>query len=704
MLHIALAGNPNVGKSSLFNLLTGLNQKVGNFPGVTIERKTGSLALPDGSQALVTDLPGTYSLYPKSPDERVVSDFLTSSDASQCPDLILLIADASNLKRNLLLYTQIADLGYPILIALNQLDIADNKGVNIDISRLSKKLQCPVIAINARKGKGIAELLVAISQWKKNCSVEERAPFYQFPEAQVDLVRTVSDYLTTRTPYQAFLFAHHFEYSKALTDEQKQAVAFQVKKYNFEGRSLQAAETMSRYTVINQLLSDVMTVATGVRPSWSIKLDKVLTHSVWGYVSFLVILMMIFQAIFSWASIPMDWIDSSIAGLSDALREAMPEGLLTSLLLDGVLAGVGGIIIFVPQIAILFAFISILEDTGYMSRVMFIMDRLMRRFGLNGRSVVPLVSGVACAVPAIMSTRVIDNKRDRLVTIFVTPFMSCSARLPVFAVLIALVIPEYRLLGLVNIQGLVLMALYLFGVVAALLSALVIQRFIPKEQRSFFVMELPVYKWPRWSNVIMDMYTRSKAFVLEAGKVILAISVLLWALSSFGPSDKMDAVEQRVAHAVALHEVDSSQAAVLESSLKLEASYAGILGKTIEPVIKPLGFDWKIGIALITSFAAREVFVGTMSTIYNMGSEAAEDTDTIKERMAREINPETGKPMYDLALGVSLMLFYLLAMQCISTIATTYRETRDWRYPVWQLGYMSGLAYVVSLIAYQILR
>jgi len=399
----------------------------------------------------------------------------------------------------------------------------------------------------------------------------------------------------------------------------------------------------------------------------------------------------------------MDLLDQAVANLNHWVKETLPAGTFNDLITDGVIAGLGGIIIFIPQIALLFAFITILEDTGYMSRVMFIMDRLMRRFGLNGRSVVPLVSGVACAVPAIMSTRVIDNRRDRLVTIFVTPFMSCSARLPVFSVLIALVIPVKRIFGIFQLQGLVLMGLYLAGVVMALLSALLVQNFIKKEQRSFFIMEFPVYKWPRWKNVLFSMYDRSKSFVFEAGKVILAVSIILWALATYGPSEKMAQAEIDAKTQATAQNLDSQTKDNLISSKKLEASYAGILGKSIEPAIKPMGFDWKIGIALITSFAAREVFVGTMSTIYSLGSES-EDTSTITERMRAEKNPETGEPFFTWPLGLSLMLFYLFSMQCMSTLATTYRETKDWRMPVAQLLYMTGIAYLVSTIVYQLFR
>lgn len=697
MLQIALTGNPNVGKSSLFNSLTGLNQKVGNFPGVTVEKRSGYFTLEGNQQAQLTDLPGTYSMHPKSPDERVVYEFLSQNRTDERPDIVLIIADASNLKRNLLLYTQIVDLGYPVLMALNMQDVAESKGINIDIPLLAKKLKCPVIPINARKGKGIPELKLAL----KTLTLSAHEPYYCVNEHDSSLVENLKERFDLPTDYSGFLLAHHYEYLNYLSPAQRTEIASLLTRHLFQGRSLQAAETIDRYATINRLLSDVMTVSPPERPSWSIRLDKVLTHRIYGYAIFLLILVIIFQSIFSWASIPMDLLDEGIAQFNHFVKETLPKGTFNDLVTDGVIAGLGGIIIFIPQIALLFAFISILEDTGYMSRVMFIMDRLMRRFGLNGRSVVPLVSGVACAVPAIMSTRVIDNRRDRLVTIFVTPFMSCSARLPVFSVLIALVIPAKRFLGIFQLQGIVLLALYMAGVLMALLSAMVVQHFIKKEQRSFFIMEFPVYKWPRWKNVLFSMYDRSKSFVFQAGKVILAVSIILWALANYGPADKMAAAETETMLQAEQTNLDTTATSNLLASKKLEASYAGILGKSIEPAIRPMGFDWKLGIALITSFAAREVFVGTMSTIYSLGSEN-DDTATITDRMRAEKNRVTGEPFFTLPLGVSLLLFYLFAMQCMSTLATTYRETLDWRMPIAQLVYMTGIAYLISTIVYQL--
>jgi ferrous iron transport protein B len=422
---------------------------------------------------------------------------------------------------------------------------------------------------------------------------------------------------------------------------------------------------------------------------------------VWGYLIFFAVLFLIFQSIFAWAQIPMDFIDQSFTLLSNMVDENLPDGPLFDLISQGVIPGIGGIIIFVPQIAILFACISILEESGYMARVVFLMDKIMRKFGLSGKSVVPLISGLACAIPAIMATRTIDNWKERLITIFVTPFMSCSARLPVFTILVALIIPENKIFGFFNFQGLVLMGLYILGFLAALLSAMALKLLIKTRERSYLIMELPTYRRPRWANVGYTILEKTKAFVFEAGKIILAISIILWVLASYGPGLNMNEARLRVQTEVASENLTEDQIQDRVAAYKLEHSYAGIIGKSIEPIIKPLGYDWKIGIALITSFAAREVFVGTVATIYSLGS--SEDQVTIKTRLKSEINPETGGPRYTPAVGLSLLVFYTLAMQCMSTLAIVKRETKGWKWPALQLAYMTALAYLSAFLVYQIL-
>jgi ferrous iron transport protein B len=699
-LKIPLLGNPNSGKSSLFNHLTGLNQKIGNFPGVTVDKKTGSSKINGSITAEIIDLPGTYSLYPKSLDEQIVFDFLNDPKDALYPDLLLVIVDVSNLKRNLLLFTQIRDLGFPVILALNMLDVAEKSGLNIDIEELKKDLNVPVVSINARTGKGMDVLKAVIA-----------CPIHNAPQSYLDafafapeVVNGIKTGLKINNDYRALQLAHQYKNAVSLNAEQKGFIEGLNKKYNFESHPLQSKETIKRYELINQIiLKTVVDSKADKKDRLSNRIDKVLTHKIFGYKIFFLILFFMFQAIFAWAAVPMDLIDSGVAHLNNFLHLHLPQGPLTDLLTEGLIAGLGGILIFVPQIAILFTFISILEESGYMSRVMFMMDKIMRRFGLNGRSVVPLISGVACAVPAIMATRNIDSWKDRLITIFVTPLMSCSARIPVYTILIALVVPQRKILGIFNLQGLALMALYLLGFLAAIFSAYVMKFIIKSKERSYFIMEFPSYKIPRWKNVGLTIIENVRAFVFQAGKVIISISIVLWVLASYGPGNAMDDAKEKIIAESQLAHLPEQQLENKVAAGKLEASYAGHFGHFIEPVIKPLGFDWKIGIALLTSFAAREVFIGTMSTIYSIGNGTADEA-TIKDRMREEINPSTGLPLYTPALAFSLLIFYAFAMQCMSTLAIVYRETKSWKWPVLQFFYMTGLAYISSLLVYQVLK
>lgn len=688
---IALVGNPNSGKSSLFNLLTGLNQKIGNFPGVTVDKKTGSCELMPGRKANIIDLPGTYSIYPNSKDEQIVFDILVNDHHPLHPDVVVVIADASNFKRNLLLFTQIHDLGLPVVLVLNMIDLAEKSGLHIDQETLSRELGVPVVPMRARTGAGLAELKKVLAE---PVPVADK-PLFPVTEYCPEAVARVREHFSISSDYRAYQLFQQFRINQSMKEEDKQWLEQLSTEVNFQSHELRRTETLKRYEQINELVRKSVRESNELLPKrWTERLDRILTHKIWGYLIFFLILLLIFQAIFAWATVPMDFIDHLFSELSVVLQERLPEGALTDLLTEGIIPGIGGIVIFIPQIAILFGFIALLEESGYMSRVVFLMDKIMRRFGLNGKSVVPLISGVACAIPAIMATRTIDNWKERLITIFVTPLMSCSARLPVYTILIALIIPANPL-----IQGLALMGMYLLGVIAVILSSMLMKAVLKTRDRSFLVMELPTYKMPRWKNVGMTMVEKSRAFVFEAGKIILAISIVLWVLASYGPADRLENAEETIRDRYQEASMDDTEFQRRVEAYKLENSYAGIFGKTIEPVISPLGYDWKIGIALITSFAAREVFVGTMATIYSIGD--VDDESTIKSRMKREVNPETNEPRYNLATGLSLLIFYAFAMQCMSTLAVVYRETGGWKWPVLQTIYMTGLAYVCALVVYQ---
>ncbi|MDB5000335.1 MAG: ferrous iron transporter [Mucilaginibacter sp.] len=699
-IRVALVGNPNTGKSTLFNALTGLNQKIGNFPGVTVEKKIGYSQLPDGRKAEIVDLPGTYSLYPKSKDESIVFSVLAEKESELAPDLIVVILDATNLKRNLLLYTQVADLKIPVIIALNMIDLAKKSEIIIDIDLLAKKLGVPVVPVSARKLEGIAELKTAISFANKFALQQESIDVNAIAP---DLIESISREINTDNPYFALQLAHQHENLAFLTPAESDRIEELEKEHSFHSQKAQATETIARYSYINDVLYDTVTTpVTAHDESHSNKIDKILTHKVFGFIIFLGILLFMFQAIFSWSAYPMSLIEEFFVLIQGGLRNILPAGPLTNLLIDGVVAGLSGVMVFIPQIAILFAFISILEDTGYMSRVTFMMDKIMRKVGLNGKSVVPLIGGFACAVPSIMSTRTIENWKDRMITIMVTPLVTCSARLPVYTLLIALVVPNRNVWWLFNLQGLALTGMYLLSLVSAIVVAYVMKYILKSRERGYFIMELPVYRMPRWNNVLFSMYERAKTFVLEAGKVIIAVSIILWVLSSYAPGNRFEKIEQKYQQPQYTKTIKHNELNRIVSSEKLENSYAGVLGHVIEPVIKPLGFDWKIGIALITSFAAREVFVGTMATIYSVDGDA-DRIESVQEKM-RNAKDLHGQPVFTLAVAFSLMMFYAFAMQCASTIAVVYRETKDWRWPAAQFVYMTVLAYAAAFISYNLLK
>lgn len=678
-----------------------MNQKIGNFPGITVDKKVGYCKLTPDQQAEITDLPGTYSLYPKSKDEAVVFQVLADKHNSSHPDLIVVVADATNLRRNLLLYSQVADLNLPVILALNMTDMATKEGIIIDVDKLSAKLGVQVVPISARSNKGLKELKQAIANVTSIATQEKGADMNVLAGAAIKEVKAL---VGTNNDYYALQLLHQHEHIESFTPQYEQFEAIE-RTHHFESSKLQAAETIARYKHLSTILSGVIEdTGTAKKFVVSDRIDAILTNRFWGFFIFLFILLFVFNAIFSWAAYPMDLIEESFAWLTAVGHEHLPAGVLTDLMLDGVVAGLGGIVIFIPQIAILFAFISILEDTGYMARVTFMMDKIMRKFGLSGRSVVPMIGSLACAVPSIMSARTIESWKDRMITIMVAPLVSCSARLPVYTLLISLIIPQEKVFGVISLQALTLMGMYLISIVAAMVVAFVMKFIIKAKEKSYFIMELPVYRMPRWKNVLYTMYEKSKTFVFEAGKVIIAISIVLWVLASYGPSDKFQAIEKKYAQIESRQ--DSARVSTLErdkSAEKLENSYAGILGHTIEPVIRPLGFDWKIGIALITSFAAREAFVGTMATIYSVDG-GADNEGTIRDKMRVAVDANTGLPLFTFATGFSLMLFYAFAMQCMSTVAVVYRETKSWKWPLIQTAYMTVMAYVASLIAYQILK
>ncbi|WP_445383375.1 ferrous iron transport protein B [Robiginitalea sp. IMCC43444] len=731
-IKVALIGNPNTGKTSVFNALTGLKQKVGNYPGITVEKKQGICKLSRGIKAHILDLPGTYSLNTTSLDESVVVELLLNKNAPDFPDVAVVVTDVENLKRNLLLFTQIKDLRIPALLVINMSDRMSRKGISLDVAALEKKLNTKISLVSTRKNQGLDQLKRQIESFREipaaPCTdISVIAPDYfdrlkkAFPKEDLYKLWVVITQDVNFTPIEK-----HGAVSTA---------SFSIKSKS-ELKRLQHKETILRYQFINGILKETYKVdlaaAKGLRASF----DKILTHKVFGYLIFFVILLTIFQAIYDWSSVPMDFIDALFATASEWVKDTLPSGVLTNLIAEGIIAGIGGIVIFIPQIAFLFFFISILEESGYMSRVVFLMDRLMRPFGLSGKSVVPLISGTACAIPAVMATRNIENWKERLITILVTPFTTCSARLPVYLIIIALVIPEGRFLGM-SYQALTLMLLYLIGFGAAILSAAVLNKVLKIRSRTFFVVEMPNYKLPLLKNVFYTVVEKTKSFVYGAGKIILAISIVLWFLGSNGFSEDFlnaeeivkerverqglnansqvyiqDKIEQYKAALPQSAQIEADSLQVLRSELenravrqevssyRLEHSLIGQMGKSIEPLVQPLGYDWKIGIAVLTSFAAREVFVGTLATIYSVGSD---EEETIKNRMAAEVNEQNGRPLFNLASGISLLLFYAFAMQCMSTLAVVKRETNSWKWPILQLVLMSSFAYVVAFAAYQIL-
>jgi ferrous iron transport protein B len=694
-INVALIGNPNTGKTSVFNQLTGLNQQVGNYPGITVEKKIGFCKLSNNIKANILDLPGTYSLNASSIDESVVIELLLNKNDKLYPDVALVVTEVENLKRNLLLFTQIKDLEIPTILVINMSDRMKYKGIALDIPHLENQLKTKIALISSRKSIGIEELKKLIINYKSL----SKEPCVNASSIDVDYFIRLQKTFPNQLLYKLWLvITQDVNFLNLERNEIRGAFT----KSHADLKRLQQKETIKRYQFINEVLKKGQTIDSSKAIDFRSKLDRVLTHQFWGYVIFFFILFGIFQSIFEWSKIPMDYIDTAFAQLSSLANESLPKGSFTNLIAQGIIPGIGGILIFIPQIAFLFLFISILEESGYMSRVVFLMDKIMRKFGLSGKSVVPLISGTACAIPAIMATRNIENWKERLITILVTPFTTCSARLPVYAIIIGLVIPDDYVFGIINMQGMTLMLLYLLGFGMAIVSAYILNKALKLNCKTFFVVEMPNYKLPMFKNVSINVIEKTKDFVFGAGKIILSISIVLWFLASYGPGKEFNNAESIVKSEVKNSTISQGDLNAKIAAFKLENSFIGVMGKTIEPVISPLGYDWKIGIAIISSFAAREVFVGTLATIYSVGNN--DNEDTIKNKMAAEVDPKTGIKIFNFASGISLLLFYAFAMQCASTLAITKKETNSWKWPLGQLIFMSGFAYVVALIAYQFLK
>jgi ferrous iron transport protein B len=706
---IAILGNPNAGKSTLFNALTGLRQKVGNYPGVTVEKKTGTCELPSGARVEVLDLPGSYSLQPVSPDEMIVRDVLLGLQRdTPPPDLIVFVVDATHLERHLYLALQVIELGRPFVLALNMIDAARAGGIRIDERALERQLGVPVVAISATRGEGIGRLRRIMER-----DVEPSTLHFRRWPAHLERVIARLEARLPRHPLVPDRARHDLALALLLDDGEDDALARHASPEILDDARILARgldrrapgwrsdDVEGRYETIGALLRSAVETPAERHDRVSQHIDRVLTHRIWGPVLFVALMGAVFQSVFAWAQPAMDLIDAGVGRVGNGLEALLPAGALRSLLVDGVIAGVGTTLTFVPQIAILFFFLSVLEDSGYMARAAFIMDRLMGRVGLSGRAFIPLLSSFACAIPGIMATRTIDNRRDRLTTIMVAPFMSCSARLPVYALLIGAFIPN-RWVGFVTLPGIVLFSMYAVGLLAAIVVAWALKRSVLKGGKPLYVMELPPYRMPSWRSVLITVRERCLLFVGKAGTVILAISVVLWFLASYPRGGaEVHALEARViaeraaGHPAVAHALERQMAGAT-----LEHSFAGRVGQFLEPAIAPLGFDWRIGIGLVTSFAAREVMVSTMATVFNLGNGDA-DVLPLRQHLRDALDPRTGRHAYNALTGISLMVFFVLACQCMSTVAVVRRETDSWRWPLFMLVMMNAIAWLASFAVFQ---
>jgi ferrous iron transport protein B len=680
---IALVGNPNCGKTSLFNALTGLNQKVGNYPGVTVDKRSGKFSTASGETFELIDLPGTYSLSSNSLDEEVVQRILLNPENEDYPDLVLMVVDATNLQRNLFLASQIYDLNIPMILVLNMVDVLDRDNIALDIIALGEVFDCPIVKTSAKKNRGIEVLKHCVANYTEEATARKSIIDIK---KMAQLPKQIEQFLPKQNDYQRFKICNQINKIDWISDK----VALENALQNREsGYALEIHEINARYAAIHKLVDQDKKASSSI--ALTDKIDRVVTHPVWGLLVFLLTFFVIFQVIFTFAAYPMDWIDMGMAWLGEQVSNALPEGLFNDFLVNGLIAGIGGVLVFLPQIMLLFGMVTLLEDTGYLARVSHMSDGMLRRFGMNGKSVIPLVSGFACAIPAIMAARTIENRKERLITIFITPLMSCSARLPVYVFLVAFLVPDEKLWGFLNLQGLMMMAMYLLGLVVSFLVALIINFFLRKQAEGTFLLELPNYKVPSLRNAYNSMINKGMTFVKEAGKIIVIAAVVIWALANIVPSSQKERIENKYARLELEDSMESSQLEYQKNAEMLEFSYLGTIGKTIEPAIRPLGFDWKIGIAIAASFAAREVFVGTMATIY-----AVED-DPDSPRGLKAIK-------FSYPVAFSLLIFYVFALQCMSTVAIVRQETGGWKWPFIQFVSFTALAYFASWLTYVLVR
>jgi ferrous iron transport protein B len=669
---IILVGNPNVGKSTIFNWLCNKKQKTGNYAGVTVASQSGTYIYNE-QEVEVIDLPGSYSVYPGSEDEAIFTKFLVEEQQNYSG--VVYVLEALSIKRGLLLFQQIQDLGIPILLVVNQIDQAERRGINLDLDLLSKLLNVTIIKANAKANIGIDDIREAV--FKEQFSVSREVSF-EIPMEQKGLVFKILENTKESNYYKVWTLLSSETYLGKLETINDQITQNEVKC--LVPKRLQVQETVRRYQKIDGVISKVLTKKPQFKELLTEKLDKVLVHPFFGYIIFALILLLIFQSVFFLADYPMKWIEEFFLIFSNFSSTHLPAGPINSLISNGIIPGIGGIMVFAPQIGILLYFLYLLEDSGYMSRVIFLMDRFLKPFGLNGKSIVPLVSGTACAIPAIMSTRNIENVKERLITILVTPFMTCSARLPVYSIIIALVISDKTFLG-VQYKALMLMFMYFLGFFMALVASFILKKIIKDTSKSFLVMDLPAYKMPLWRYNFKLTLGKVWEFITGAGKIIFIVSIIIWVFSYFGPAKQ---TKQFVS-----------------TDVKLENSYLAKMGKTIEPAIAPLGYDWKMGVGILTSFVAREVFVGTMSTLYSLDDHAPQTR--MIDKMRNDTKPN-GDKVFNFASGLSILIFYAFAMQCVSTIAVVYKETKSWRWTLAQLFGMSGLAYLASLVVYQVFK
>ena len=680
-IHVSLIGNPNSGKSSLFNKLTRLNQKTGNFPGVTVEKKLGiceisKLASIKSIEAEFIDLPGTYSLNPRNLNEEIcIKHILNNNKKNQ---INLIVIDSSNIKRGLFFASQIIELNAPSIIALNMIDIAEQEGIEIDSKLLSQQLKTPIIKINARKNIGIGNLKKTIFEIANNKKFKEIKLFSKKTICSDLKFQKTKEVLSSDNNQLCINKITNYRLLKNKSEELKNIIA----KINI--KKIEAESHILRFKYINELYANCVKIMKNNKIlKNTISIDKILIHGVYGYIIFFFILFCLFQAIFQFSAYPMDLIDQFFTKTSMIVKNNMSDNMVSNILSNGILPGLGGVIMFVPQIAILFFILSILEETGYMSRISFLMDKSMRKIGLNGKSIIPLLSGFACSIPAIMSVRNIEDKRRKFITLLIIPLMSCSARLPVYTLIISLVIPAKKIFSIISLQGVIFLFFYLLGLIVSIFIAIIIDKTMKKnENENKYILELPRYKQPDWSSVFINVLQKIKFFIVDVGKVIIFVSILIWMICSYGP------------------EKNNGKTKYFSNNITLENSYAGIIGKKIEPIIKPLGYDWKIGISLITSFAAREVFVSTMATLYNVDND---ENATLMQKMKNYKNPETNKIYFTLPVGISILMFYVFALQCMSTLAVMYKETGSWKLPALQFILFLTLAYLFSLISYQLM-